>query len=102
MTLGGTQPMKFGKFFGLFSLYWNYCSQRGHRLNSLEVSLLTNTIYVKLREEWQKNMWDIEELDWACAALDNNYDLLNPNNFLNDEFAYLDHVKICFYLDNTN
>ena len=102
MTLGGTQPMKFGKFFGLFSLCWNYCSQRGRLLNLLEVSLLTNTIYVKLREEWQKNMWDIEELDWACAALDNNYDLLDPNNFLNDEFAYLDHVKTCFYLDNTN
>ena len=63
MTLGGTQPMKFRQFFGLFSLYWNYCSQTGCRLNSLEVSLLTNTIYVKLREEWQENMWDIEELD---------------------------------------
>ena len=102
MTLGGTQPMKFGKLFGLFSLYWNYCCQRGRRLNSLEVSLLTNTIYVKLREEWQKNMWDIEELDWACVALDNNYELLDPKNFLKYEFAYLDHVKICFYLDNTN
>ena len=55
-----------------------------------------------MREERQKNMWNINELDWACAALDNNYDLLNPNNFLNDEFAYLDHVKTCFYLDNTN
>ena len=102
MTLGGTQTMKFGKFFGLFSLYWNYCSQRGRWLNSLEVSLLTNTIYVKLREEWQKNMWTIEELDCACATLDNNYDLLDPNNFVKDEFAYLDHVKTCFYLDNTN
>ena len=56
MTLGGTQPIKLGKFFGLFLLYWNYCSQRGCRLNSLEFSLLTNTIYVKLREEWQKNI----------------------------------------------
>ena len=93
MTLRDTQPMEFGKFFGLFSLYWNYCSQRGRRLNSLEVSLLTNTIYVRLREEWQKNMWHIEELDWACAALDNNYHFLDPNNFLNDEFASLDHVK---------
>ena len=91
MTLGGTQPMKFGKFFGLFSLYWNYCSQRGRQLNSLEVSLLTNTIYVKLREEWQENMCDIEELEWVCTALDNNYDLLDPSNFLNDELAYLDH-----------
>ena len=99
MTLCGTE---FRKIFGLFSLYWNYCSQRGRRLNSLEVSLLTNIIYVNLREELQKNMWNINELDWACAALDNNYDLLNPNNFLNDEFAYLDHVKTCFYLDNTN
>ena len=99
MTLCGTE---FGKFFGLFSLYWNYCSQRGRRLNSLEVSLLTNGIYVNLGEEQQKNMWNIIELDWACAALDNNYDLLNPNNFLNDEFFYLDHVKTCFYLDSTN
>ena len=99
MTLCGTE---FGKFFGFFSLYWNYCSQRGRRLNSLEVSLLTNIIYVNLREEREKKVWNINELDWACAAVDNNYDLLNPNNFLNDEFAYLDHVKTCFYLDNTN
>ena len=40
MTLGGTQPMKFGRVFGSFSLYWDYCSQRGCWLNSLEVSLL--------------------------------------------------------------
>ena len=100
MTLRDTQPMEFGKFFGLFSLYWNYCSQRGRRLNSLEVSLLTNTIYVKLREEWQKNMWDIEELDWVCAVLDNNYDLLDPKNFLNDQFSYLDYIKTCCFLRN--
>ena len=36
MTLGGTQPMKSGKFFGLFSLHWNYCSQRGRQLIHLK------------------------------------------------------------------
>ena len=41
----------------------------------------------------KKNKWDIEELKWICSALDNNYSMLDLRNFLNDEFANLDHAK---------
>ena len=53
-----------------------------------------------LRTQWEKNGWDVEGLKRICVALDNNYDILNPNYFTNCRFAYLDHVKICYYLEH--
>ena len=32
---------------------------------------------------------------------DNDNNIINPNNFLTDCFAYLNHLKTCYYL-NTN
>ena len=53
-----------------------------------------------LRTEWEKLGWDMEELKWICSALDNNYEILDPNYFNDCKFAYLDHVKNCCYLEN--
>ena len=44
--------------------------------------------------------WDIDELEWICYNLDYNNKLFDPHNFINDKFAYVDHVKTCYYLDN--
>ena len=49
-----TQPMSFGKFFGNFQLYWNYCSQRGITLSNLEVFIKAFFIYASLRKKWEK------------------------------------------------
>ena len=43
MTWTETQPVTFGKNFGLFNLYWNYCLQRRRQeLNEIEFFTLTN------------------------------------------------------------
>ena len=49
-----SEPVTFGKMFGLFQLYWNYCLQRGQQLNPFEVLILTNATYIKLKDEWTK------------------------------------------------
>lgn len=93
MTLGGTLPVGFGKCFGYFQKSCNYCRQREVHYSSLEVFVLTSIIFMKLEQEWKKDKWDIEELKWNCSALDNNYSMLDPSNFLNEHFAYLDHAN---------
>ena len=100
MTLGETQPVTFGKFFGYFALYWNYCRQLGVRYNNLEVFVLTKQLYEKLEIDWKKNKWDIQELIWICYAIEQNYGMLNPANFLNDECAYVNLAKNYFYLEH--
>ena len=42
--------------------------------------------------------WDIEELKWICLGLDNNDSMLDPYQFINNEYAYVNHLKNCFYL----
>ena len=84
-------------------MFWKYCdytSKRGTDFSVLEVLLLTNVLFMDLRTQWEKNGWDVEELKWICAALDNNYDILDPNYFTNCRFAYLDHIKTCYYLEH--
>ena len=60
----------------------------------------THFIYEKLLEEWKKNKWDIEELKWICLNIDNNNTMSDPYNFVNGEWAYLNHLNNCFYLKN--
>ena len=100
MTFTNLLPVNFGIFYISFQLDWNYCHDRGRQLNDLEVLLLTNVIYIELRCELEKCKWDVNELNWICEGLNNNCNLLDPTNFINDQFAYLDHVKTCYYLRN--
>ena len=56
-----------------------------------------------LRTQWKKEkktISDVEELKWIWLVLDHNYDILNPNYFTNCRFAYLDHIKTCYYLEH--
>ena len=63
MTWTDTRPVTFGKIFGLFNLYWNYCLERERQeLNEIEFSTLTKFTYDKLAREWFKFKWDIREL----------------------------------------
>ena len=96
------QAVKFGIFFPLFQLYWNYCGERENRLNPTEFLNLTMVVNEKLKEEWIKFKWDIDELDWICHALDHNCSMLDPSNFETDQIPYLDHAKTCFYLEHNN
>ena len=98
MTFTNLLPINFGIFYISFQLYWNYCRDRGRRLNDLEVLLLTNVIYIELRYEWEKCKLDVNELNWICEGLNSNCNFLDPTNFINDQFTYLDHVKTCYYL----
>ena len=100
MTGNNTKPMSFGNFFIMSWKYWGYTSKRGTDYNALKVVLLTNVLSMDLRNEWEKNGWDVEELKWICAVLDHNSDILNPNYFSNCRFAYLDHIKTCYSLEH--
>ena len=52
-----------------------------------------------LHKDWSALGWDIDELKWICVNLDYNNELLDPYNFTADESAYVDHAKICYYLE---
>ena len=62
MTLGSIQNVSFGKYFGYFQLYWNFCSQRVNRYNDLEVFVKTSFVYGLLLQKWVENKWPTDEL----------------------------------------
>ena len=92
MTFGGTRPVEFGKCFGYFSKYWRVSNGIEGNFSELEV----------LQEEWQKNKWNIKELEWICYGMDYGFSILDPKIFKNNPFAYIDHLKTRVYLENTN
>ena len=103
MTFKNTSPMSFGKIFAIFWKYWDYVSKRGTEytaLEVLEVLVGTNVLFMHLRSEWEKVNWDIEELKYICAVLDNGCEDLNLNYFIDCKFAYLEHLKTYYYLEN--
>ena len=98
MTFTKTISMTYGNFFLLFYKYWDIVSKRGTEHTALAVEILTSHIFVLLKIKWDKNKWNSEELKHICYALDAKFEDLNPNYFIGKEFAYLDHVKTWFYL----
>ena len=91
--------LTFGKFYNYFVKDWDFKRNRnGYHL--LQNEFLTSLVYMHLQEEWKVAGWDIDELEWICYNLDYNNKLFDPHNFINDKFAYVDHVKTCYYLDN--
>ena len=100
MTGTKCERAKFARFFDCFYKYWNYTSKRGTEYTELEVTFQTSFIYMLLKMQWDVLGWDIEELQWICHALDNNYDILDPHNFTDCKCAYIDHLKTCSYLDH--
>ena len=102
MLFIGCTPVSFGKFFVFFEKYWHLCEQREILYSTFDVFIRTEALYILPEKEWNKNMWDIRELQWICSAINNNNKMLDPNNFMDDPCAYIFHVKNCFYLENTN
>ena len=100
MTLGSVQNVSFGKYFGYFQRYWNYCSQRGNRYNNLEVFVKTSFVYGLLLKKWVENKWPTDKLKWICNEIYLKNSLFDPDFFINDECAYLNHVKNCYYMRN--
>ena len=86
--------------FDCFYKYWDYTSKRGIEYDQSEVTFQTCFIYMLLKKECYVLGWDIEGLKWICYALDNNYDILDPHNFTDCKFAYVDQLKTCYYLDH--
>ena len=97
MTVGNEQIVSFGKYFGYFQLYWNYCSQRGNHYNDFEVFVKTAFLYGLL---WIENKWSTDELKWIWNKIYLKNSLFDPDFFINDEFAYRNHVKNCYYMQN--
>ena len=96
----GRERSTFGLFFLLYQLYWNFCQQLENGLiNQNMFSVLSWEVYEKLKQEWLKFKWDLDELDWIVFALDYKYSMLNPTNFVNTPIAYVDHAKTCFFLE---
>ena len=81
-----------------FYRYWDAVSKRGTEHTSLEVEFLTSGLFLLLKIEWDKNGWNTDELKYICYVLDARFDDLNLNYFIGKEFAYLDHVKTWYYL----
>ena len=98
MTFTNTRPMPFGNFFPFFYKYWDAVSKRGTEHTSLEVEFLTSGLFLLLKIEWDKNVWDTVELKYICYVLDARFDDLDPSYFIGKEFTYLDHVKRWYYL----
>lgn len=101
MSSVNSQPVLFGTVFALFYLYWNYNRDRQQgRLNSTVALSLQNSVYAKLVENCQQNNWDLKELNWTCPMINLSADVVNPYEFLNEQYAYLGHIQNCYYIAN--
>ena len=99
----GRERSTFRLFFPLYQLYWSFCQQLENGLiNQHMFSVLSWKVYEKLKQEWLKFKWDLDELDWIAFALDYKYSMLDPINFVNTPIAYVDHAKTCFFPEHNN
>ena len=99
MTFTNSTPATFGKFYNYFLKYWNFKRDRNGYHNQFQIDILNSILYMHLHDEWSAPRWDIDELKCICVNLDYNNELLDPYNFSGDEFAYVDHAKTCYYLE---
>ena len=44
--------------------------------------------------------WNKNELIWICANIENGNYVLDPYNFILQDYAYLVHIKNCFSIEN--
>ena len=99
MSSGNSKTCLFGTIFAYFYLFWNYSRDRQQgRLNSTLALTLQNNVYIKLVEIYQKNKWDIRELNWTCTMINLTSDVVNPYEVMNEQYAYLGQIQICYYI----
>ena len=46
-----------------------------------------------LTKYWNRKRWKIEDLRTICNALSENLPAINPNLFIHDKLAYIEHLK---------
>ena len=63
---------------------------------------MTWRLYQKIKKQWIKYKWDVNESEWIISALENKCSMLDPNKFVNTPIAYVDHAKTCFFLEANN
>ena len=63
------------------------------RSDILASFFVTQDLYIILRQVWDRNEWDIKELQEIRYAMDNTFSDLDPNLFISKEFFYIDHLK---------
>ena len=101
MSSGNEKPILFGNTFALFYLYRNYNRDRMQQhLSEEEVSKLQNSVYLKLSSIYQKNKWNLRELDLACSVINYGLECVNPYQFMNCQYTYLGHIQNLFYIIN--
>ena len=98
MTWNTPPPVSFGKFFGLFQLYCNHCQMRG-QMNDLQFFSLTSRVFFESKKLWEVNKWDLKELEEICGNIHQHDSAYDPSNFITNPYAYVLHVKNCYYLD---
>ena len=70
MSSGNEKSILFDNIFALFYLYWNNNVDRmQQRLSEEEASKLQKRVYNKLSSIYQKNKWNLRELDWTLSVV---------------------------------
>ena len=100
MTRNTPPPVSFGKFFGFFQRYWNYSQRRGE-LSEVVLFAMTSQVFLELKKLWIQNKWNLEELEEICGEIYHHNKAFDPSYFLNEPFAYVNHIKIVFILTIT-
>ena len=94
------QPeVSFGEYFTYFQADWNLCCRRDI-INQLDFYIYTKALYSWFDIQREKNKWDKRQLLWNCMNIENGNELVDPTNFIEQDFGYLNHVKNCFYVVN--
>ena len=68
--------------------------------SQLDFYRYTKALYSWLDIYWEKNKWDKKELLWIFVNIENGNELVDPINFIEQDFAYFNHVKNSYYIVN--
>ena len=68
-------------------------------MNDLQIFLLTSRVFLELKKLWEVNKWDLKELEEICGNIHQHDSAYDPSNFITNPYAYVLHVKNCYYLD---
>ena len=96
---GEMQPALFGESFRYFQSYWNLCRRR-ETIYPIEFFQFIKALFQYFENKWKQNKWDRKEFIWICTNIESGNDLLDPTNFIEQDFAYLNHAKNCYYTEN--
>ena len=83
------QPeISFGNYFTYFQAYWILCCRR-EMIHQLDFYIYTKVLYSWLDVQCGKNKWEKKEFRWICVSTENGNELVDPINFIEQDFAYL-------------